>query len=54
VAGVNADPGRLTPAAEAEAAIRRRQRARNWAMLVILVAMAALFYAIAMVRIKTG
>lgn len=49
---MNADPGRLTRA-ESDA-IRRRQRARNWAMLAILVAMVVLFYAIAMVRIKTS
>ncbi len=49
---MNAEPGHLTRA-ESEI-VRRRQRARNWAMLVALLAMAALFYAIAMVRFKTG
>lgn len=44
--------GNLTPA-EANA-LRRRQRVRNWAMLVVLIALAALFYAISMVRFKTG
>jgi hypothetical protein len=49
---VNADPGHLTRT-ESDA-LRRRQRARNWAMLVILIALAALFYAIAMVRVRTS
>ena len=49
---MNAEPSHLTRA-ESDA-VRRRQRARNWAMLAILIAMAALFYAIAMVRIRTG
>ncbi len=35
--------------AESEA-LQRRRRARNWAMLVVLVGVAALFYAIAMVK----
>lgn len=52
MARVNADPGHLTRA-ESDA-IRRRQRARNWAMLAILIALAVLFYAIAMVRVKTS
>jgi hypothetical protein len=29
----------------------RRRRARNWAMLVVLVALAALFYAITIVKL---
>ena len=49
---MNADPGHLTRA-ESEI-VRRRQRVRNWAMLLILVALAVLFYAIAMVRFKAG
>jgi predicted nucleic acid-binding Zn ribbon protein len=49
---MNADPGHLSRA-ESEV-IRRRQRVRNWAMLMVLVALALLFYAIAMVRFKTG
>ena len=49
---MNADPGHLTRA-QSEI-IRRRQRVRNWAMLLILIALAILFYAIAMVRFKTG
>ena len=49
---MNADPGHLTRA-ESEI-VRRRQRVRNWAMLLILIALAVLFYAIAMVRFKTG
>ena len=30
--------------------IARRRRVRNWAMLVVLLALAALFYAITMVK----
>ena len=30
--------------------IARRRRVRNWAMLVVMVALAALFYAITMVK----
>jgi hypothetical protein len=32
----------------------RRRRARNWAMLVVLVALAALFYAISIVKMTKG
>ena len=49
---MNAEPRHLTSAESS--ALRRRQRARNWAMLVILVALVALFYAIAMVRFKAS
>ena len=49
---MNADPGHLTRA-ESEIVLRR-QRVRNWAMLLILIALVVLFYAIAMVRFKTG
>ena len=49
---MNAEPNHLTPAESN--ALRRRQRARNWAMLVVLVALVALFYAIAVVRFKTS
>jgi len=35
---------------EDDAAITKRRRARNWAMLIVLSAMAVLFYAIAMVK----
>ncbi len=49
---MNAEPSHLTPAESS--AVRRRQRARNWAMLVVLVVLVALFYAITMVRFKTG
>ncbi len=43
-------PPPLSPEAAAE--LRRRQRGRNIAMLVVLIAVAALFYAIAVVRFK--
>jgi hypothetical protein len=49
---MNADPTHLTRA-ESEA-IGRRRRGRNWALLVVLIAIALLFYAISMVRFKTG
>jgi hypothetical protein len=42
------DPPRPTPS-EAEE-IRRRRRGRNWAMIAVLVALAALFYAITIVK----
>ena len=32
------------------AEVTRRRRVRNWAMLIVLVALAALFYAITMVK----
>ena len=41
------------PLSQQEAAeLRRRQRVRNWGMLVALCILAALFYAIAMVKMK--
>jgi hypothetical protein len=42
------EPPRPTPLEAAE--IRRRRRGRNWAMIIILVALAALFYAITIVK----
>ena len=33
-----------------DAAILKRRRSRNWAMLIVLLAMSVLFYAIAMVK----
>ena len=39
----------IVPRPEA-AEIARRRRVRNWAMLVVLLALAALFYAITMVK----
>ena len=41
-------PPPLTPA-EAEA-LRRRQRSKNWALLLALATLAGLFYAISVVR----
>ena len=43
-------PPPLSPEAAIE--LRRRQRGRNWALLVVLVGIAALFYAIAVVKFK--
>ncbi len=34
--------------------LRRRQRVRNWVLLLVLVGVAALFYAIAVVRMKVS
>ncbi len=45
-------PRPLSPAEAAE--LRRRQRGRNIALLVVLLAVAALFYAIAIVKLKVG
>ena len=42
----------LTPAETAE--LRRRQRSKNIALLVALLALALLFYAISMVRFKVS
>ncbi len=42
-------PPPLTPAEAAE--LRRKQRGRNVALLIALVALAALFYAIAIVKL---
>jgi hypothetical protein len=42
------DPPRPTPQQAEE--IRRRRRGRNWAMIVILIGLAALFYAITIVK----
>jgi hypothetical protein len=49
---MSVEPTHLTPAESN--ALRRRQRGRNLAMLVVLVALVALFYAISMVRFKTS
>jgi len=45
-------PPPLSPAEAIE--LRRRQRGKNIALMVILIAMAALFYAIAVVRFKVS
>ena len=45
-------PPPLSPAQAAE--LRRRQRGKNVALLVVLIGLAALFYAIAMVRFKVS
>ncbi len=35
-------------------ALTRRRRARNWAMLVVLLALVVLFYAISIVKMTKG
>jgi hypothetical protein len=35
-------------------ALARRRRARNWAMFAVLVAICALFYAVAVVKLGNG
>lgn len=40
----------LPDIAAEDAALAKRRKARNWAMLIVLAGMAALFYAIAMVK----
>jgi hypothetical protein len=45
-------PRRLTPVEAAE--LRRRQRGRNLALLVVLVAVVVLFYAISIVKLGHG
>jgi hypothetical protein len=43
------------PAQDSDAALARRRRGRNIALLLVLVGLAVLFYAIAMVKIaQTG
>ncbi len=42
----------MTP--EERSALERRRRARNWAMLAVLLALVALFYAISMARLTQG
>ena len=45
-------PPRLSPAEAVE--LRRRQRGKNIVLLLVLIGMAALFYAIAIVRFKVS
>ena len=45
-------PPPLSPAQATE--LRRRQRGKNIALLVVLIGLAALFYAIAVVRFKVS
>ncbi len=52
VIGVDEFPPPLSPADAAE--LRRRQRGRNWALLIVLIGVAALFYAISMVKFHVG
>lgn len=46
------DPPSLSPQQADE--LRRRQRVRNWVLFLILVGVAALFYAITVVRMKVS
>jgi hypothetical protein len=52
------DGGEMTPEDKRpvvdEAAFKRRQRARNIALLVVLVGLAALFYAITIAKLSKG
>lgn len=41
------------PAREAQDERARRRRTRNWALLIVLLALAALFYAITIVKMMT-
>lgn len=43
-------PPPLTP--EEAAALRQRQKSKNWALLLALLALAGLFYAISFVRLE--
>ncbi len=45
-------PRSLTPAEATE--LTRRRRGKNWVVLIILFALAALFYAISMVKFKVS
>ncbi len=50
---MSSEPPRLPPLSrDASDALARRRRGRNIAMLVVLLAVAALFYAIAMVKLS--
>jgi len=49
---LNEFPPPLSPAEAIE--LRRRQRGKNLALVVVLVAVAALFYAISIVRFKVS
>ena len=45
-------PPPMSPQVAAE--FRRRQRGRNWALLLVLIGVAALFYAIAMIKFRVS
>jgi hypothetical protein len=48
------DPdGQTGPASDPAKDLARRRRARNWALLVVLLGLSALFYAITIVKLKT-
>ncbi|MCC7049036.1 MAG: hypothetical protein IT562_20140 [Alphaproteobacteria bacterium] len=43
-------PAAIAPSADAQRAARHRQRRKNWALALLLVALAVLFYFITIVR----
>ena len=45
-------PAPMSPQVAAE--FKRRQRGRNWALLAVLIGLAALFYALAVVKFKVS
>lgn len=52
---IDVDDGFPPPLSPAEAVeLRRRQRGRNWALLIALIVVAGLFYAISMVKFKVS
>ncbi len=48
------DPGRADPRGPDPAGFERRRRARNWALLAVLLGLSALFYAITLVKLHKG
>jgi hypothetical protein len=49
----NAGPAKVWPVIHA-ADLAKRRRARNWALLAVLLGLAALFYAITLVKLANG
>jgi hypothetical protein len=50
---MDTDDGR-PPAPDAAKDLARRRRARNWALLLVLLSLSALFYAITLVKLAKG
>ena len=46
------DEGTPTLGSEEAALLRRRQRVKNWVLLLVLIGLALLFYAIAIVKMR--